>query len=158
MNTQTATTTTVIPASQPMPENQIQYCRLPRPGERDPIAGLGRSTLIEMNNALPVSEQFIIHLLQAGKERGSTIIVADRLRAALAREVERQLGPSRPGLHEATAVDCLTASPEQQAYAAVVFEDKGDFVVIRKNRVGPTGVISHQALIQLIASYKAAIQ
>lgn len=79
------------------PAMPSEYGRLPRPGEREPISGLARSTLLELNESLPSGERFIIHLRRRGKARGSTLIVADRLRAVLAKEVERQLGSANGG-------------------------------------------------------------
>jgi|GEM_PF-1197301 len=66
--------------------------RLPRPGERDPIAGLARSTLLELDDSLPPAKRFIIRLRRRGFQRGCTLIVIDRLRAVLAAEIEQQLG------------------------------------------------------------------
>lgn len=78
------------------PALQSEYGRLPRPGEREPISGLARSTLLELDESLPISERFIIRIRKRGKQRGATLIVADRLRAVLSKEVERQLGTSQP--------------------------------------------------------------
>ena len=78
------------------PALQSEYGRLPRPGEREPISGLARSTLLELDESLPLGERFIIRIRKRGKQRGATLIVADRLRAVLANEVERQLGTSQP--------------------------------------------------------------
>jgi len=75
-----------------------EYGRLPRPGEREPISGLARSTLLELNESLPATERFIIRIRRRGKARGSTLIVADRLRSVLAKEVERQLGTIAQGV------------------------------------------------------------
>jgi hypothetical protein len=79
------------------PALQSEYGRLPRPGEREPISGLARSTLLELNESLPINERFIIRIRRRGKARGSTLIVADRLRAVLAREVAQQFGGGMEG-------------------------------------------------------------
>lgn len=70
---------------------EAETIRLPRPGERDPIANLARSTLLELDESLPPARRFIIRLRRRGYLRGCVLIVVARLRAVIADEIARQL-------------------------------------------------------------------
>jgi hypothetical protein len=64
-----------------------EIARLPRPKERDPIAGCSRTWLIETDNSLPAAEKFLFRVRQRGKIRGAVFInVAKLLRFLRAAE------------------------------------------------------------------------
>ena len=79
--------TTVAPVAAPVAAITPEFLRFPRPGEKEPYSGLRRSQLYNL-----VDEGLIkvVSLRRRGKLRGTTLIVADSLRAYLRRLVAEQ--------------------------------------------------------------------
>jgi hypothetical protein len=73
-----------VPAP-PLPE----MARLPKPRERDPIAGCSRTWLIETNDALPSDRRFLFRVRRRAHLRGAVFINVAKLLAFL-REAEMQ--------------------------------------------------------------------
>jgi hypothetical protein len=60
-----------------------EMCRLPRPGQRDPITNASRSWLIETDASLPPEDRFLFRVRQRGKIRGCVFCNVAKLIAFL---------------------------------------------------------------------------
>jgi len=65
------------------PPHLPETCRLPRPGEKDPIANGSRTWLIDTDAYLPPAEKFLFRVRQPGKIRGAVFINVAKLLAFL---------------------------------------------------------------------------
>jgi hypothetical protein len=65
------------------PPRLPELARLPRPGQRDPIASSSRTWLVETDAKLPPTEKFLFRVRQPGKIRGAVFINVAKLLAFL---------------------------------------------------------------------------
>jgi hypothetical protein len=60
-----------------------EFFRLPKPREREPMAGGSRGWLLDCNRELPPEEQFIIRVKRRGRARGVCFVSATKYVAFL---------------------------------------------------------------------------
>jgi len=60
-----------------------EFFRLPKPPERDPLAGGSRGWMLDFDRELPTEERFIIRAKRRGRARGVCFVDGGKYLAAL---------------------------------------------------------------------------